>query len=128
MVAALAPICLVQFQHASDATVKLGEIKKISSYNRADFVEKAGWATMPGTRRPVPEWQGLRGADRQPELIGLIAVRRKSKTSRAIRPYPTARHERNMQMRVEAQPMEEPKKKAGQIRRNSSPIPPMNDL
>jgi len=49
VVAALAPICLVQFQHASDATVKLGEIKKISSYNRADFVEKAGWATMPGS-------------------------------------------------------------------------------
>jgi hypothetical protein len=52
LVAVLAPICLTRFKEASDASVKLGEVKRTFSYARAAFVAKAGWATMPG--RPVP--------------------------------------------------------------------------
>jgi hypothetical protein len=52
VVAVLAPICLTRFQQASDASIKLEEVKRTFSYARPAFVEKAGWATMPG--RPVP--------------------------------------------------------------------------
>src|SRR4051794_5068573 len=52
VVAGPTPICLVQFQQAADSTVKMGELKKISSYQQASFVEKAGWATTPGSTAP----------------------------------------------------------------------------
>lgn len=52
VVAALAPICVVQFQRAADAPTKLDELKKVSTWSQADFVEKAGWATMPGSTAP----------------------------------------------------------------------------
>jgi alpha/beta superfamily hydrolase len=49
VVAALAPICLSQFQLTTDAVTKQVELSKISMYDRQSFVEKAGWATMPGS-------------------------------------------------------------------------------
>lgn len=52
VVMALAPICLDQFQRASDSAMQLAELKKIGSYDQASFVEKAGWATMPGSTSP----------------------------------------------------------------------------
>jgi hypothetical protein len=52
VVAALAPICVSQFQLAADAAVKREELMKISFYDRDSFVEKAGWATMPGSAAP----------------------------------------------------------------------------
>ena len=52
VVAALAPICVVQFQQGADAASRLGELRKVSSYDQASFVEKAGWATMPGSTSP----------------------------------------------------------------------------
>lgn len=52
VVAALAPICLVQFQQKPDSAMQLVEIKKASSYDQTAFVEKAGWATMPGSTAP----------------------------------------------------------------------------
>lgn len=55
VVAALAPICVVQFQSAGDAAVKLEELKKISSWDQKTFVEKAGWATMPGSTASSPD-------------------------------------------------------------------------
>jgi hypothetical protein len=54
VVAALAPICLVQFQQKPDSAVQLVALKKISSYDQSSFVEKAGWATMPGSTAPSP--------------------------------------------------------------------------
>ena len=52
VVVALAPICLVQFQQKSDSVLQLAALKKISSYDQTSFVEKAGWATMPGSTAP----------------------------------------------------------------------------
>jgi len=42
VVAALAPICVDKFQHATDSPVTLIE----------SFVEKGGWATFPGSTTP----------------------------------------------------------------------------
>jgi hypothetical protein len=52
VVMALAPICLDQFQRASDSGVQLAALKKASSYEQTSFIEKAGWATMPGSTSP----------------------------------------------------------------------------
>ena len=52
VVAALAPICVVQFQEKPDSAMQLAALKKISSYDQSSFVEKAGWATMPGSTAP----------------------------------------------------------------------------
>lgn len=48
VVAALAPICVDQFQRSADAPANLVELKKISSWEQSTFVEKGGWANMPG--------------------------------------------------------------------------------
>jgi hypothetical protein len=50
VVAALAPICVDKFQHAADASANLVALKKIDSWSQADFVEKGGWATVPGSK------------------------------------------------------------------------------
>jgi hypothetical protein len=52
VVAALAPICLAQFQQAADSVMQLAALKKVSSYDQTSYVEKAGWATMPGGATP----------------------------------------------------------------------------
>ncbi len=51
----LAPICVAQFQQDPNKEERLKELKKRDSYgqdNRRDFVEKQGWATMPGAKEP----------------------------------------------------------------------------
>jgi hypothetical protein len=48
VVAVLAPICLSQFQKSPDAIAKQAELKKLNAYDQGTFVDKAGWATMPG--------------------------------------------------------------------------------
>ena len=48
VVAAIAPICVDQFQHSADAAANLTALKKTSSWEQAAFVEKGGWAMMPG--------------------------------------------------------------------------------
>ena len=50
VVAVLAPMCVDKFQHATDATVQLTELKKVGSWQQATFVEKGGWATATGAR------------------------------------------------------------------------------
>jgi hypothetical protein len=50
VVAAIAPICVDQFQHSADATNNLTELKKTDSWQQAAYVEKGGWATMPGSK------------------------------------------------------------------------------
>jgi hypothetical protein len=52
VVEVLAPICVERFQHQTDAATKLIEFKKVSSWDRRSFIEKGGWATMPGTDAP----------------------------------------------------------------------------
>ena len=46
---ALAPICVDKFQHAADATISLAAFKKVDSWQQGAFIEKGGWATMPGS-------------------------------------------------------------------------------
>jgi hypothetical protein len=53
VVVALAPICVDKFRHAANATENLSELNKISyTWDRGTFVEKGGWATMPGAASP----------------------------------------------------------------------------
>jgi hypothetical protein len=49
IVGVLAPICVEKFQQQSDSAVKLAEFKKAASWDQRSLIEKAGWATMPGT-------------------------------------------------------------------------------
>jgi hypothetical protein len=48
--AAIAPICVQQFQHSADAAANLAALNKASSWEQATFVEKGGWAVMPGSK------------------------------------------------------------------------------
>jgi len=52
VVTALAPICVDKFRRQADASASLVELKKASSWQQGTFVEKGGWATMPGTNSP----------------------------------------------------------------------------
>jgi len=47
-IAALAPICVDKFENNADAAMNLSTLKKISLWQQASFIEKGGWATMPG--------------------------------------------------------------------------------
>jgi microcompartment protein CcmK/EutM len=49
VVAAIAPICVDQFQRSADAASNMEELKKVSSWKQATFVEEGGWAKMPGS-------------------------------------------------------------------------------
>jgi hypothetical protein len=48
VVTALSPICVDKFQHSAEVAVNLAELKKVSTYQQASFIEKGGWATLPG--------------------------------------------------------------------------------
>jgi hypothetical protein len=49
VVGALAPACVEKFQRSSNAAANLAELKKTDSWSRGAFIEKGGWATLPGT-------------------------------------------------------------------------------
>ena len=49
VVAAIAPI-RDQFQRSADAADNLTALKKTDSWQQAAYVEKGGWATMPGSK------------------------------------------------------------------------------
>ncbi len=52
LVAAFTPICVEKFMTQPDATVKLTEFQKTSSWRQQELVEKGGWATLPGSKEP----------------------------------------------------------------------------
>ncbi len=52
VVARLAPICVEQFKQDSEKDQKLKDLKKEDSWKGYDYVEKQGWATMPGEKKP----------------------------------------------------------------------------
>ena len=53
VVAALAPICVDKFQRSASAPENLIELNKIIYvWDRDVFIEKGGWATMPGATSP----------------------------------------------------------------------------
>ena len=51
IVSVLAPICVEKFQQQSDSATKLVELKKTPSWDQRSLIEKAGWATMPGSEK-----------------------------------------------------------------------------
>jgi hypothetical protein len=53
VVVALAPVCVERFNHAADAGANLAALKKVDSWSQGDFVEKGGWATIPGSNSPT---------------------------------------------------------------------------
>ncbi len=50
VVGRLAPICVEQYNQDSEKDEKLKELKETNSWQRDDYVEKQGWATMPGEK------------------------------------------------------------------------------
>ena len=48
VLASQAAICVAQFMKAPNHEEKLKELKEISSWSRAEFIEKGGWDKMPG--------------------------------------------------------------------------------
>jgi hypothetical protein len=49
----LAPMCVVQFNRDPGKTQKLAALKAVdSSWQRGEYIEKQGWATMPGEEKP----------------------------------------------------------------------------
>ena len=50
VVARLAPICVEQFSQDSEKNQKLKKLEETNSWQRDDYVEKQGWATMPGEK------------------------------------------------------------------------------
>ena len=47
----LAPICVEQFNQDSEKHQKLKELKESWGKGRGDYVERQGWATMPGEKK-----------------------------------------------------------------------------
>ncbi|MDX1540273.1 MAG: hypothetical protein R3349_02605 [Geminicoccaceae bacterium] len=54
-----AAVCVHQFTQAEDARNQLVSLKDLSSYRRSRFVEEGGWATLPGSERPLRNVGGL---------------------------------------------------------------------
>lgn len=46
--AAMAPVCAARFKGAGDAGVNMAALQKVDSWQRGEFIEKGGWATVPG--------------------------------------------------------------------------------
>jgi hypothetical protein len=51
VLASQAAICVAQFAKEADYEVKLKEFEKVSSWERATFIEKGGWDKMPGQEK-----------------------------------------------------------------------------
>jgi hypothetical protein len=49
VVSVLAPICARNFKDGADQTDQLAALKSKSAWEQAAFIEKGGWAKMPGT-------------------------------------------------------------------------------
>lgn len=47
-VASLVPICVAQFKKGPEMRVSLAKLKEIETWQQAEYVEKGGWAKMPG--------------------------------------------------------------------------------
>jgi hypothetical protein len=52
VVAVLAPMCADKFRSATDSTLNMAELKKVSSWMQDSYIEKGGWATFSGETAP----------------------------------------------------------------------------
>jgi CBS-domain-containing membrane protein len=48
VVTALAPMCVERFRGAPEVAANLTALKKADAWAQGEFVEKGGWATLPG--------------------------------------------------------------------------------
>jgi hypothetical protein len=48
-----AAVCVSRFEAGSDAATNLATLKASDSWNRGDYLEKGGWATLAGMKEPV---------------------------------------------------------------------------
>jgi hypothetical protein len=51
VLASQAAICVAQFMKQPNPEAKLKELEAVSSWQRAEFIEKGGWDKMPGKQR-----------------------------------------------------------------------------
>ena len=51
VLASQAAICVAQFMKDPNHEEKFKEFKELSTYQRAEFIEKGGWAIMPGQEK-----------------------------------------------------------------------------
>jgi hypothetical protein len=51
VLASQAAICVAQFMTQPNHEEKLKELAEVSSYQRANFIEKGGWDVMPGQEK-----------------------------------------------------------------------------
>jgi alpha/beta superfamily hydrolase len=49
VVSALIPVCVGKFQSSADVAVHVAALKKANSWEQGSYVEKGGWANMPGS-------------------------------------------------------------------------------
>ena len=52
MVASLVPVCVAQFQKGPKVEASLAALKATETWHQAEFVEKGGWASVPGGGEP----------------------------------------------------------------------------
>lgn len=50
----VASVCIEKFVAQSDATTQFAALKEASSWQRDEFIEKGGWATLIGMEKAVP--------------------------------------------------------------------------
>ena len=57
VIAALTPVCVAQFKKVAkqEQATYLAALAKEDSWERGDYIEKQGWATMPGSKEPDDE-------------------------------------------------------------------------
>ena len=48
----LAPISIAQFMEDPNREARLKELKELDYWKRSEYVQKQGWATMPGEKTP----------------------------------------------------------------------------
>lgn len=52
LVNGLVPICVDMFQRQPEAAARMAQLRQAQIWERRQFVERGGWATMPGTTTP----------------------------------------------------------------------------
>ncbi|HEX9770393.1 MAG TPA: hypothetical protein VGA50_14565 [Kiloniellales bacterium] len=57
VIAALTPVCVAQFKKLTKAeeATHLAALQEESAWQQSDYIEKQGWATMPGSEEPNDE-------------------------------------------------------------------------
>lgn len=50
VITALAPVCAENFRRDQDSAARLVELRKVNSWEQGSFIEKGGWAKIPGAQ------------------------------------------------------------------------------